>query len=103
MITSERDLAFYLKGFFDIHGEQNITRSQQTLILEKIKELQKQNPSDFSKNLEALIESPSSIKKLVDVYFLEVEAKDSTSVSSRLKNIQVGIYKFAQDILPGEA
>lgn len=68
----ERDLAYYLKGFFELKGDCKITRAQQAKILEKIKLVQKTNgTSYFAQHLEAVIDTPSSILKIVDSYFVE--------------------------------
>ena len=83
---TERDMVFYLKGWFDLQfssGEPiKITRSQQDKIRKVVEAtIASSGETIFITNLLAIIDHPSAISKMLSSYHLPVE---SSSMFSKL-------------------
>lgn len=83
---TERDLAWFLRGHFELKGSSTLTKNQQSKIREKIELVMSQEDSIFAEHIEAVIDAPSSIVKLVDAYFKHEKTHRSNSLMGNSKD-----------------
>lgn len=83
---TEKELACYLKGFFDACSEDALTKSKQNQLITVI---DLTDPGLFTRHLKAVINHPKAIKGIVEDFFTHEENKLSyiESITNRMRNI----------------
>lgn len=99
---TERDLAFYLYGFFEMQGDEcKMTRSQVNRILEKIKLVKEKHNSEFAGYLEAVIETPTALKRLTNEWLEQDKtlSEKPLGIVTGLRNVQKSMGNFFSELI----
>lgn len=102
-MMTERDLAFYLKGYFEIKNEDDkVYRSHLVKIKARIEAVLESGPSSFASSISAVLEHPLSVSKLVDAYF-ETEINKTTNrnfvLTEKVQKAWQDVNVFTRDLL----
>lgn len=83
---TEKELACYLKGFFDASSEDALTKSKQSQLITVI---DLTTPGLFTRHLKAVVNHPKAMKGIVEDFFTHEENKQSylESITTRMRSI----------------
>lgn len=83
---TEKELACYLKGFFDGSPEDGLTKTKQTQLITVI---DLTTPGLFTRHLKAVINHPKAMRGIVEDFFTHEEHKLSyiESITTKMRSI----------------
>lgn len=100
-MMTERDLAFYLKGFFELKGDTKMTKGQQDKIRSRIDLVRSHGDSAFVDHIEAVIDTPSAVSRIVDTYFKSEVTEEGSKgffLAEKFRKIQTDFARFGQEL-----
>ena len=70
---NEKELAYYLLGFFQMNDTETFSKKQQATLLGAVRAVQAHHESMFANYIEAVSDSPRAVHKLVLTYLTHDE------------------------------